>query len=174
MATAEINGPAVPEAGTEAHAQAMPVPSTNGRPVVVEPDLEFIRALQQSGGDSLKKCMQCGNCSAACPLSPDDRPFPRKEMAWAALGHEGTPRSGPRHLALSPLQRLLHQLPPANPARRRSGCCETAVRAPLRLSEVLRQMGELTQVHPAFSWPFPPFSWVLLQGIGRRSGPRWD
>ncbi len=86
METAEINGPAAPEAGTEAHAQAMPAPSTNGRSVVVEPDLEFIRALQKSGGDSLKKCMQCGNCSAACPLSPDVRPFPRKEMAWALWG----------------------------------------------------------------------------------------
>jgi quinone-modifying oxidoreductase subunit QmoC len=54
--------------------------------VRVDPDLEFIRALQKSGGDSLKKCMQCGNCSSACPLSPDVNPFPRKEMAWALWG----------------------------------------------------------------------------------------
>ncbi len=65
---------------------AIPTPSTNGRPVRVDPDLGFIRALQRSGGDSLKKCMQCGNCSAACPLSPDLHPFPRKEMAWALWG----------------------------------------------------------------------------------------
>jgi quinone-modifying oxidoreductase, subunit QmoC len=61
--------------------------SPNGRkPVVVEPDLRFIRDLSRSGGDSLKKCMQCGTCSAACPLSPDTNPFPRKEMAWALWG----------------------------------------------------------------------------------------
>lgn len=62
------------------------VPSTNGRPLRVDPDLEFIQALQKSGGDSLKKCMQCGNCAAACPLSPHRHPFPRKEMAWALWG----------------------------------------------------------------------------------------
>jgi quinone-modifying oxidoreductase subunit QmoC len=62
------------------------LPSTNGRPVRVDPDLEFIHALQKSGGDSLKKCMQCGNCAAACPLSPHRHPFPRKEMAWALWG----------------------------------------------------------------------------------------
>ena len=37
-------------------------------------------------GAPLNQCLQCGNCSAVCTLAPSDRPFPRKEMAWAAWG----------------------------------------------------------------------------------------
>ncbi|MCP4727904.1 MAG: heterodisulfide reductase subunit E, partial [bacterium] len=54
--------------------------------MLVEPDLDFIRALSKQGGDLFKKCMQCGTCSATCSLSPDSKPFPSKEMAWAAWG----------------------------------------------------------------------------------------
>lgn len=61
-------------------------PSGNGEPNWIEPDLAFIRALRKRGGATLKKCMQCGNCSATCELSPDMDPFPRKEMAWANWG----------------------------------------------------------------------------------------
>ena len=86
METAEITVPEGPPSEDGDISSVTPTPSTNGRPVRVDPDLEFIRALQRSGGDSLKKCMQCGNCSAACPLSPDLHPFPRKEMAWALWG----------------------------------------------------------------------------------------
>lgn len=63
-----------------------PAPSENGKPVWVEPDLEFIRDLRTRGGDFFEKCMQCGTCSATCTLSPDLQPFPRKEMAWSAWG----------------------------------------------------------------------------------------
>jgi quinone-modifying oxidoreductase subunit QmoC len=66
--------------------QAAPATSGNGKPNWIEPDLAFIRALRQQGGATLKKCMQCGNCSATCELSPDIEPFPRKEMAWANWG----------------------------------------------------------------------------------------
>ncbi|MHC4140664.1 MAG: quinone-interacting membrane-bound oxidoreductase complex subunit QmoC [Planctomycetota bacterium] len=60
--------------------------SANGSPVRVNPDLDFIRLLSRQGGSSLKKCFQCGTCSATCDLSPDREAFPRKEMAWAVWG----------------------------------------------------------------------------------------
>jgi len=66
--------------------QAGGAESVASNPVLVEPDLEFIRNLQRSGGRDLKKCFQCGTCSAACDLSPDVGTFPRKEMARAAWG----------------------------------------------------------------------------------------
>jgi quinone-modifying oxidoreductase subunit QmoC len=54
--------------------------------VRIEPDLDFIRRLEVRSGESFKKCMQCGTCSATCLISPDEDPFPAKEMAWAAWG----------------------------------------------------------------------------------------
>ncbi len=60
--------------------------SGNGKPVLIEPDLDFIRMLSKQGLDTYKQCMQCGTCSATCELSPDSEPFPRKELAWATWG----------------------------------------------------------------------------------------
>jgi quinone-modifying oxidoreductase, subunit QmoC len=64
---------------------APPLPH-EGKPIPVEPDLDFIRTISRQSGDTLKKCFQCGTCSATCELSPDRAPFPRKEMAWAVWG----------------------------------------------------------------------------------------
>jgi len=54
--------------------------------VMVKPDLSFIRELKETGGDTLKQCYQCATFSVICPQSPDDKPFPRKEMIWAGWG----------------------------------------------------------------------------------------
>jgi len=53
---------------------------------IIEPNLDFIKEIKQNGGSGLKKCYQCATCSAVCELSPDDKPFPRKEMLMAGWG----------------------------------------------------------------------------------------
>lgn len=53
---------------------------------LVEPDVGFIKEISEYGGSSLKKCFQCATCSVACPISPDTKPFPRKEMIAASWG----------------------------------------------------------------------------------------
>ncbi|NNG02190.1 MAG: quinone-interacting membrane-bound oxidoreductase complex subunit QmoC [Desulfobacteraceae bacterium] len=53
---------------------------------LVEPDVGFIKDLAKLGGQDLKKCFQCATCSVACPISPDNKPFPRKEMIATSWG----------------------------------------------------------------------------------------
>ncbi len=53
---------------------------------LLEPDVSFIKDIGRLGGDTLKKCFQCATCSVACPISPDTKPFPRKEMIAASWG----------------------------------------------------------------------------------------
>jgi len=54
--------------------------------MAVQADPNFVREVMRLGGKTLKRCMQCATCSVVCPLSPDDNPFPRKEMIWAQWG----------------------------------------------------------------------------------------
>ncbi|MBW1988244.1 MAG: quinone-interacting membrane-bound oxidoreductase complex subunit QmoC [Deltaproteobacteria bacterium] len=53
---------------------------------LLQPDVEFINSLGERGADTLKKCYQCATCSVVCPISPDNKPFPRKEMIAASWG----------------------------------------------------------------------------------------
>lgn len=66
--------------------QATPSATQSGKPLRIEPDLQFIQALREQAGDSYKRCFQCGTCSGTCALSTNSHPFPRKEMAWAVWG----------------------------------------------------------------------------------------
>jgi len=52
--------------------------------VRVDPDLR--EELKAYGGDDVSACMNCGNCTAICPLSKDSTVFPRKAIRYMQLG----------------------------------------------------------------------------------------
>ena len=54
--------------------------------IMLDPDVGFIKDVRALGGGDLKKCYQCATCSVACPISPETKPFPRKEMIAASWG----------------------------------------------------------------------------------------
>lgn len=59
------------------------------RSKILLPDIQFIKRVKKESNSDLKACMQCGNCTVVCNLSPEENPFPRKEMIWAAWGQKG-------------------------------------------------------------------------------------
>jgi len=52
----------------------------------IDPDINLIEYLRKDCNSAISTCMQCGSCTAVCELSPEDKPFPRKEMIWASWG----------------------------------------------------------------------------------------
>ncbi|NQU25967.1 MAG: quinone-interacting membrane-bound oxidoreductase complex subunit QmoC, partial [Candidatus Nealsonbacteria bacterium] len=55
-------------------------------PYLVKPDRDFLHRVLDSGGEDLKKCMQCATCSVVCKLSTGKKAFPRQEMIYAQWG----------------------------------------------------------------------------------------
>ena len=53
---------------------------------LIQPDLAFKREIIGLDAHDLTACYQCGTCSAVCPISTADNPFPRKEMVWVQWG----------------------------------------------------------------------------------------
>jgi quinone-modifying oxidoreductase subunit QmoC len=55
---------------------------------LIKPDKAFIREVIRRGGDSAKKCFQCGTCSVTCEISyaRGRAGFPRKLMLWTQWG----------------------------------------------------------------------------------------
>jgi quinone-modifying oxidoreductase subunit QmoC len=55
---------------------------------LIKPDEKFIREVVRRGGESVKKCFQCGTCSVTCQLSyaREGAAFPRRQILWTQWG----------------------------------------------------------------------------------------
>lgn len=54
----------------------------NGRTV----DQDFIERVEEISGQNITQCMQCGTCSASCPMEKDMEMSPRKVMHLTQMG----------------------------------------------------------------------------------------
>jgi ferredoxin len=50
----------------------------------VNPNL--LHELREYGAVGIEKCFNCGNCTAICPLTDDEHPFPRDMVRFAQMG----------------------------------------------------------------------------------------
>ncbi len=49
-------------------------------------DAEFVRKLEEISGENFHKCMQCGTCTAACPLTENSDVPPRQIILFSHFG----------------------------------------------------------------------------------------
>ncbi len=52
----------------------------------IKVDPHLMDELKEFGLNDAQKCFHCGNCTAVCPLSTPENPFPRRFMRYAQLG----------------------------------------------------------------------------------------
>ena len=119
----------------------------------LRPDDAFVDRLDEAGGGDVKKCYQCATCSVVCKLTPEERPFPRKEMLWAQWGLVD-------RLVADPDVWLCYQC----------GDCTTHCPRGARPAEVLGAVREQTVAHYAMprllaGWVNRPRFLPLLLGI---------
>lgn len=50
---------------------------------------EFIDRLEKTSGQNVNKCIQCGYCSGACPMTDHMDAYPRQVTRMAQLGLQG-------------------------------------------------------------------------------------
>ena len=53
---------------------------------ISEMDADFIEEMKTLGGESVRKCYQCGSCTANCPLTAQIKAFPRRTLRLVQLG----------------------------------------------------------------------------------------
>jgi ferredoxin len=51
-----------------------------------EADGNFLAEISALGGESIRKCYQCGSCTANCPLTAKTKAFPRRTLRFIQLG----------------------------------------------------------------------------------------
>jgi quinone-modifying oxidoreductase, subunit QmoC len=67
-------------------AASPPEPAPVPRRQRLRPDRGLLGRVLASGGEDLRKCMQCATCSSVCEILDGGVPGPRKEMLWAQWG----------------------------------------------------------------------------------------
>ena len=127
---------------------------------------EFRKKMKQRGGADGSRCFQCATCSSVCNLTPDNTPFPRRQVLFAQWGFaEG--------LASDPAIWLCHQCNDCSdrcPRDAKPGDVMQAIRA-LMVEKLAFPgfMGKLVG-NISVTWPLiiglPILFWMVLLTLG--------